>query len=175
MLEALNALLAPAVMERLTLVINHVLSSEGAAAGRLKPHRGRSIRLHLRGWPALLPPPPAFIFRVTAAGLLDWAPDAPSPADLELAVDASNPALLLADMLAGATPKVEIQGDAAFAGDVNWLIANLRWDAEADLERWFGAPAAHQIARVGAALGRGLRAALQGANELAARWRPKQA
>jgi ubiquinone biosynthesis protein UbiJ len=174
MLEALNALFAPAVMERLTLAFNHVLGGEPIAVERLKAHRGRSIRLHFDGWPTLLPAPPAFAFRVTPAGLLEWrGTDAPAQADLELRMDASNPAMLLAEMAAGTAPAVEVQGDAAFATDINWLIANLRWDVEADLERLVGARAAHQIARVGSSFMQGLRAAARGAGELAARLRPR--
>jgi ubiquinone biosynthesis protein UbiJ len=174
MLEALNALVAPALMERLTLVANHVLAGEAVAVERMKPHHGRSIRLHFDGWPSLLPAPPAFAFRVTPAGLLEWrGVDPPQQADLQLRVDASNPAMLMADLAAGVAPQVEVQGDAAFATDINWLIANLRWDVEADLERFFGARVAHQIARVGSALAQGLRAALRNASELATRVRPK--
>ena len=174
MLEALNALLAPALMERLTLIVNHVLAAEPVATQRLKPHHGRSIRLHLDGWPTLLPAPPAFAFRVTPAGLLEWrGTDAPLAADLELRLDASNPAMLVADMAAGVAPAVELQGDAALATDINWLITNLRWDAEADLERVFGARVAHQMARVGSSFAQGLRSAMRGAGQLAARWRPR--
>jgi ubiquinone biosynthesis protein UbiJ len=174
MLEALNALVAPALMERLTLVANHVLAGEPVAAERLRPHHGRSIRLHFDGWPSLLPAPPSFAFRVTPAGLLEWrGADPPDNADLQVRVDASNPALLMADLAAGVAPAVELRGDAAFATDINWLIANLRWDAEADLERFFGARVAHQIARIGAALARGMRGALRSASELATMIRPK--
>jgi hypothetical protein len=35
------------------------------------------------------------------------------------------------------TPPVDIEGDAQLAGDVNWLMQNLRWDVAADLERLF--------------------------------------
>jgi ubiquinone biosynthesis protein UbiJ len=173
MLQSLNALLAPAMMERLTLALNHVLRSEAVAVERLRPHAGRCIRLHLDGWPALLPPPPAFAFRITPAGLLEWlGPDAPPVAELQLRVDASNPALLAATVLAGDAPAVEIDGDAALATDVNWLIGNLRWDVEADLERFVGARAAHEIARLGSALARGLRAAVRQAGDWAGRLRP---
>jgi ubiquinone biosynthesis protein UbiJ len=174
MLEALNALVAPALMERLTLVANHVLAGESVALERLKPHQGRSIRLHFDGWPSLLPAPPTFAFRVTPAGLLEWrGVDPPDAADLQLRVDASNPAMLMADLGAGVAPQVELQGDAAFATDINWLIANVRWDAEADLERFFGPRLARQIARIVSALAQGLRGALRGASELATRVRPK--
>lgn len=173
MLQALTALLAPPMMERLTLVINHVLASESVATERLKPHQGRTLRLHLQRWPTLLPAPPALAMRVTPAGLLEWCgAEPPAEADLELRVDAPNPALLGMQWLAGETPAVELQGDAALAGDVNWLIANLRWDVEADLERLFGARLAHELARAGGGVARGLRRALQGGAGLASSLRP---
>ncbi|MFY9509385.1 MAG: hypothetical protein WAQ05_00240, partial [Rubrivivax sp.] len=91
MLQTLNSLLAPAAMERLTLVLNHVLASETVATERLKPHAGRSIELALAGWPALLPAPPALAFRITPAGLLEWCgPERTAGADLGLRLDDSN-------------------------------------------------------------------------------------
>jgi len=58
MLENLQQLAASAFMQRATLWLNHVLSSEEAAVQRLRPHAGRFIRLQMEGWPALLPPLP---------------------------------------------------------------------------------------------------------------------
>lgn len=169
-------MLAPAALERLTLLLNHVLGSEPAAVERLRPHAGRAIEIQLEAWPALLPRPPCLRFRITPAGLLEWesAPTA-AAAELEVRLDASNPALLLLDALSGANPSLRVQGDATLATDVNWLFENLRWDIEADLERLLGAAAAHEVARTGAWLARGLRAALQGAGSLAARVRPERA
>ncbi|MEP7282617.1 MAG: hypothetical protein ABI696_11620 [Rubrivivax sp.] len=173
MLQALQNLLAPAVMARLTLVINHVLEAEPAALQRLRPHAGRRIELQPQAWPSLLPAPPRLAFVVTPAGLLEWTgaqpgapgsaapPPAVPPAELTVRFDASNPARLLADALAGATPAVDIDGDAQFATDVNWLLQHLRWDVEADLERVVGPTVAHPLASLGGALARGLRAALQ--------------
>lgn len=174
MLQALGALVAPAVLERVVLAANHVLSSEPVAMQRLAPHAGRSIRLHLRDWPALLPPPLPLVFRVTPAGLLEWlgAEAVPAMPDLQVFVDASNPALLAARALAGETPAVEVQGDAGLAADVNWLLANLRWDVEADLERVLGPRVAHEVARLGGALARGVREAMRRGAELAAKLRP---
>jgi ubiquinone biosynthesis protein UbiJ len=174
MLQALHNLLAPAVMARLTLVINHVRAAEPAAVERLPPHAGRRIELAPQGWPSLLPPPPRLAFVVSPAGLLDWVggdtrtstPAVQAAADLTLRFDASNPARLMADALAGATPTVDIDGDAQFATAVNWLLQNLRWDVEGDLERLVGPTVAHPLARLGAALARGLRAALQGVASL---------
>lgn len=167
MLQALQNLFAPAAMGRLTLVVNHVLAAEPVAVERLRPHAGRRIELQPQGWPGLLPPLPRLAFCVTPAGLLEWDADAAvAAAELTVRFDASNPARLLASAISGETPPVDIDGDAQLATDVNWLMQNLRWDIEADLERLFGPAAAHQIYRLGAALARAVRAALQGAAAL---------
>jgi ubiquinone biosynthesis protein UbiJ len=167
MLEALQSLFAPAAMGRLTLVVNHVLSAEPVAVERLRPHAGRRIELQPQAWPSLLPALPRLAFLVTPAGLLEWDADGARPAaDLTVRFDAGNPALLLASALSGETPSVDIDGDAQLATDVNWLMQNLRWDVEADLERVFPAAAAHQIYRLGSALARAVRTALQGAASL---------
>jgi ubiquinone biosynthesis protein UbiJ len=169
MFHALNALVAPAAIERLTLLVNHVLASEPVATDRLKRHTGRRLRLHLEHWPTLLPTLPAMVFLVTPAGMLEWGgPEAPAEADLQVLVDASNPARLVAQAMAGETPALEIQGDAALATDVNWLVDHLRWDVEADLEPLVGPRAAHQIVRVGSALGRGFKRAAVAAGRVAA-------
>ena len=41
--NSLNAMLAPPVLERFTLLANHVLASEPVATQRLAPHAGKSI------------------------------------------------------------------------------------------------------------------------------------
>jgi ubiquinone biosynthesis protein UbiJ len=174
MIHTLTTLLAPAAMERLTLAINHVLASERVATERLQPHAGRAIELVLTGWPKLLPPPPPMAFRVTPAGLLEWGGlERNAASDLTVRIDASNPALLLSRALAGEPPAVDIEGDAALAGDVNWLLGNLRWDVAADLERLFGPTVAQQLVRLGSALARALRSALQGAGALKDRLQPR--
>lgn len=174
MLHSLQALLAPALAERLTLVINHVLSGESVATERLRPHAGRTMSLALNDWPSLLPAPPALAWRVTPAGLLEWCglDGAPEP-DLAVQIDAGNPALLLARALGGTPPPVQIDGDAQLAGDVNWLLLNLRWDVEADLERLFGPMVAHQLYKLGAAVAAALRVALKGAAQLGERLRSR--
>ncbi|MDP1899105.1 MAG: hypothetical protein Q8K96_01455 [Rubrivivax sp.] len=179
MLHSLQNLLAPAVAQRLTLVINHVLASETVATDRLRPHAGRSLALALEGWPRLLPAPPELRWRITPAGLLEWCgQEPPDGADLGVRIDASNPALLVARTLAGDAPAVQIEGDAQLAGDVNWLLHNLRWDVAADLERLFGPVVAHQFHRLGSALARALRGALtlasQGVAGLGERFRSRR-
>ena len=167
-------MLAPALMERLVLVINHVLGSEPAAMQRLQAHAQRVIQLQMQGWPSLLPAPPTLAFRITPAGMMEWCGEA-SPdiaADLVVRVEAANPLLLMARALAGDKPAVTIDGDAQLAGDVNWLLQNLRWDVAADMERLFGPTVAYPLHRLGSALARGLRSALQGASGLVPRTPP---
>jgi ubiquinone biosynthesis protein UbiJ len=158
MLQNLQGLLVPAVVERLVLVVNHVLAGEPVATQRLASHQGRVITLELTQWPSWLPAAPALTFRVTPAGLLEWCGlDSGAQAALTIRVDAANPALLFARMLAGEPPPLSITGDAALATDIQWLVDNLRWDVEADLERWFGPVVARQLGRLGSALAGGLR------------------
>ena len=166
-------MLAPAVMERLTLLVNHVLGGESVATARLLPHAGKVVALEVTAWPSLLPPVPPLAWRVTAAGLLEWCGlERQANAELTLRVAADNPALLAARALTGELPPVEIDGDAQLAGDVNWLMQNLRWDVAADLERVFPPPVANALHRVGSALAQALRVAVQGAADLKDRWRP---
>lgn len=164
MLQSLESLLAPAVMERLTLVINHVLAGEPVAVERLRPHSGRTLELMVEHWPSLLPAPPVMAFRITPAGLLEWCGlGHDASVDLAVRLDGSNPALLVARALAGDMPPLAVDGNAQLAADVNWLVQNLRWDVAADLERLFGPVAAQQLHRLGRALASALRAAVQGA------------
>jgi ubiquinone biosynthesis protein UbiJ len=178
MLNRLQAFLVPALSERLTLVFNHVLASEPAATARLLPHAGRTLALNITNWPALLPAPPALAWRITPAGLLEWCGVEALPAhDLSATLDAPNPAALLARLLAGETPPLQIEGDAQLAGELNWLLQNLRWDVAADLERLFGPVVAQSLHRVGtalaAALRKGLGLASRGAAGLGERLRPR--
>lgn len=170
MFDALHALVAPAAMERFTLLLNHVLGGEPAAMARLKPHAGRCIGLHLSQWPSLLPALPAMVFRVTPAGLLEWAGgEPPTETDLHVTLDASNPALLALRWLSGQAPAMEIVGDAALASDVHWLADHLRWDIADDLERLFGPAVAQELSRLGAMVAGALRRAAQAGAGLAAR------
>ena len=162
MLQNLQGLLVPAVVERLVLVANHVLASEPSAMQRLAVHQGRVIALALLHWPSWLPAAPVPKFRVTPPGLLEWhGLDDGVEATLTVQIDASNPALLFARSLAGEPPPLTIAGDAALASDIQWLVDNLRWDVEADLERFFGPVVARQLGRLGSSLAAGLRGLAQ--------------
>jgi ubiquinone biosynthesis protein UbiJ len=158
MLEALKALAERSVMERVVLLLNHVISAEPQAMERLRPHAGRTLRIELEGWPAILPAPAPIGFRVTPPGLVEWL-DAPGdlPPDLRVAVDAANPALVLARFVTGERPTLRVEGDAALAADVNWLIENLRWDVQDDLARLVGDAPAREIGRFGGALAKAVR------------------
>jgi ubiquinone biosynthesis protein UbiJ len=168
MLQNLNALLAPALMDRLVLVVNHVLAAEPQAVQRLLPHRGRVLRLDLMQLPRLLPAPPPLAFVVTPAGLVEWCRE-PVDADLRVRLEAGNPAALAFKVLTGEMPALVIDGDAQLATDVDWLLKNLRWEVADDLERLFGPTVAHELHRLGSGLARALRAAMQGAASVVGR------
>ncbi|WP_343631579.1 hypothetical protein [Roseateles sp.] len=154
MLQEWSKLLAPAAQDRITLLLNHVMAREPVATARLAPHTGKTLRLHLAGWPAMLPAVPDLQLRITPAGLLERVDDAQAPRqepDLRIEIDASNPAAAAFAALSGARPDVRVQGDAQFAGDFNWLIDHVRWDIEDDLAAITGPAVAHQLGRVGRA------------------------
>ena len=168
MLQNLNALLAPALMDRLVLVVNHVLAAEPQATARLLPHVGRVLRLDLLQLPRLLPAPPPLAFVITPAGLVEWCRQ-PADADLRVRLDAGNPAALAFKVLTGEMPALVIEGDAQLAADVDWLLKNLRWDVADDLDRLFGPTVAHEVHRLGSGLARALRGAMQGASSVVGR------
>jgi ubiquinone biosynthesis accessory factor UbiJ len=176
MLHAIQTTLTHEGMTRAVLLVNHVLSSEPAAAQRLRAHVGKRLRLQPGGWPGWLPPLPDLTFRITPAALVEWCGEAggvtgEEPVALQIGVDASNPAKALVQALAGERPHVEVSGDAAFATDVNWLFDHLRWDIEDDLAKVVGAAPAHELARLGRAVAAGLRDAVNGVGAVASRLR----
>jgi ubiquinone biosynthesis accessory factor UbiJ len=160
MLDELRALAGDAVLARATLLANHVIGAEPAAMERLRPHAGRRIELQFDGWPALLPPLPPIAFTVTPAGLLERGHEE-ADAALRVSLDASNPAKLALQSLAGERPPMTIAGDAAFAGDIQWLVDHLRWDVQDDLERLVGPGPAREIARLAGGAADALRRAAQ--------------
>ena len=165
MVQAIQELLLPAVLDRAVLVANHVLSGEPAAMQRLRAHAGRTVRVEAHGWPSLLPPWPPVELRLTGAGLLERVPPQGEPAaraDLHLALDASNPAALAWGLALAQSPPVQVQGDAALAADVHWVATQVRWDIAADLERVVGAGPAQVLAGVASQFVQALRRAWPG-------------
>ena len=166
MRDALLALAGPAVLDRLVLLVNHVLSAEPGAAERLQGHAGRQLEIAVAALPpvigSLLPPPPPVRLAITPAGLLERADDGAAPAaagtpSLKVSLDGSDPLRWLQALRAGGRPPMEIQGDVGLAADVSWLADHVRWDIGDDLARLVGDLPAQQLARVG----EGLKAALQ--------------
>ncbi len=170
MLDAMKALAERSVMERLVLLVNHVIAAEPAALERLHPHAGRTMQIELSGWPSLLPKAGPFAFRVSPAGLVEWLPEASSPPpELRVAIDAANPALAFTRIVAGERPAISVSGDAALASDVDWLIDNLRWDLQDDLARFVGEAPARQLAKIGGWFAGALREGAKALRDLAAR------
>ncbi|MCH7343724.1 hypothetical protein LZ017_10065 [Pelomonas sp. CA6] len=167
MLQDWSSFFAPALQDRLTLLLNHVLSREPLAMARLVPHAGKRVNVHLAGWPGLLPAAPDLVLVISRAGLWERVDGADgTPADLRIEVDARNPAAMALASLAGENPKVQVQGDAQLAGEINWLTQNLRWDIEDDLAQLMGPAAAHQLGRVARAAAKALARLSAGAARL---------
>jgi len=173
--------LAPAVLARLVLLLNHVVASEPQASARLKPHSGRVIDIRwATGTAGVLP---AFLGRVlqgdatlppirlliTPAGLFEAvAEDAPvasltptTAQGLTLTVQLGDPIDLVKRAVRGERPEVNIEGDANLAEVASWMMKNLRWDVQDDVARFLGNTPAEALRKVG----EGIREALQ-------RWRP---
>ena len=143
----------PAVRNRMVLFANHVLTGCPPAVERLRAHAGKCLRVDVSGWPGLIPVPPPLTLRVTPAGLLeavDAADEATLVPDLRVRVDASEPSKVVGSALKGGVPPMAIEGDAAFAADVNWITQNVRWDPAADAERFFGPTVAEGVSRANA-------------------------
>ena len=159
----LTGSLSPAIMDRLVLLLNHVLSREPAAQERLKPHAGALIEASLTPAGPILPLPlplplalpalPPLRLRVTAAGLLEreHSNDGAAPA-LRVQIDGSQPMAVLRAVLAGQAPKAQIDGDAQLAADVDWLAAHVRWDVMDDLQAAVGPSAAQLLTLLGVAM-----------------------
>lgn len=171
MLHEWSYLIAPAVQDRSVLLLNHVISRERHALDRLAPFAGSAVVLHLRGWPSLLPAAPDLVLGITPAGLFERQDSAPAQA-LRIELDASNPAMLAFGALTGSRPQVTVQGDAALAGEINWLMENLRWDIEDDMAALVGPAVAHQLARFAAAAKQGVAGLAQAVSRTAGAWRP---
>ncbi|MFT3857774.1 MAG: hypothetical protein QM742_09850 [Aquabacterium sp.] len=172
--------IGPLALPRLTLLLNHVVSSEPVAMAKLKPHAGRTVDIRWtssfqpplpgflsKGQPASTPATPtAWRFMITPAGLFE-AVDAAVPAGLPTAsgltitIHLPDPLTLARLALRGERPEVNIEGDAALAEVASWMMKNLRWDVQDDLARWLGTAPAELLRTVGESV----RQSLQ-------RWRP---
>lgn len=175
--------IGPAALDRLTLLLNHIVSSEPVAQGKLRPFAGRiiDIRWHKEA-PIKLPSylgaaldamvklPPTIRFVVTPAGLFERIDQRDNPevstgdsttAHLTLTIQLQDPLSMAARALKGERPEVNIDGDAALAEVASWLMKNLRWDLEDDVARWLGTTPAQL-----------LRTFTSGIKQAIERWRP---
>jgi ubiquinone biosynthesis protein UbiJ len=128
------------IQRRIVLALNHVLMQEPEAQKRLVKQTGRVVEARWR----------VFHMRVAAtpAGLLELAtPNA--AANLTLTVAEESPWELFQAALRGERPTVRIDGDVELAGEVNWLVDNVRWDVEEDLSRIVGDAPAHAMGEGG--------------------------
>jgi ubiquinone biosynthesis protein UbiJ len=128
------------VQHRIVLFANHVLMQEPQAQERLARQKGRVVLAQWRNFHLKV--------EATPAGLLDIAPAA-ARADLVLTVTEESPTGVAQAALRGDKPQVRIEGDVQLAADINWLVDNVRWDAEEDLSRLVGDAPAHALGDVG--------------------------
>ena len=126
-------------LNRLVLFLNHVLMSEPEAMKRLARQKGQRIELV---WQKL-----QLRLLATPAGLFERADS--EGFDLRLTVTEDSPMDMLSALARGDKPRVRIEGDVQLAAEVNWLIDNVRWDAEEDLARLVGDAPAHTLAQIG--------------------------
>ena len=160
MIKAIHRHLGAAVMERVALLVNHVLQGEASAVERLRRHAGKRVQFHFSSSPLSGWLPDELTVEITPAGLIDLLLEDSGAPDLRVSVDASQPAKTIANALGGQRPAVEVSGDASLAADVAWLVDNLRWDVQDDLARVVGDGAAAAIGQFAAAASSSLRAAL---------------
>ena len=126
-------------LNRLVLFLNHVLGSEPEAMQRLARQKGRRIALEWQNMQLKLQATPASLFE--RGQFEDF--------DLRLSVTETSPVDVLTALARGEKPRVRIEGDVQLAAEVNWLIDNVRWDAEEDLARLVGDAPAHTLAQLG--------------------------
>lgn len=172
-------------LPRLTLLLNHIVSSEPVATAKLQAHAGRTIDIRwdssfspaLPGFLARMLPagggqPSPWRFVITPAGLFE-AVDTPSspentdttvtsPNGLTLTVRLADPLTMARQALKGERPEVAIEGDAALAEVASWMMKNLRWDIQDDIARWMGTAPAEMLRTVGESIKQSLQ-----------RWRPQ--
>ena len=126
-------------VNRLVLLLNHVIAQEPEAQNRLKRQKGRCIQLQWQDKLIQLSPTPA--------GLLERVSD--QKFDLKLTLTDNSPFSMASAVLKGEKPGVHIEGDVQLAAEVNWLIDHVRWDFEEDLSKLLGDAAANTLVSMG--------------------------
>ncbi len=119
----------------LLLALNHLLAQEPWTRGQLQAHHDKIAELATELFSLRL--------QVARDGQLQAAPEALAPAVTIRAQMADLPQML--QHRERAFSWVRIEGDADFAQAIAILAQNLRWEAEYDLQRWFGEIAAARM------------------------------
>jgi ubiquinone biosynthesis protein UbiJ len=173
-------------LPKLTLLLNHIVSSEPVAAAKLQPHAGRTVDIR---WVSQFSPalpdflkraglggsesPTPWRFIVTPAGLFEAVETAPNPLvdasatasnGLIITVNLPDPLTMAKLLLKGDRPEVNIEGDAALAEVAAWMMKNLRWDVQDDVARWVGTAPAEVLRSVGGSIKQSLQRWRPGAN-----------
>lgn len=171
-------------LPRLTLLLNHIVSSEPVATAKLQAHTGRTIDIR---WDSSFKPPlPTFLtggqsgawqpapwrFVITPAGLFEAVENASGSVQADtnvtpqsgliITVRLTDPLTMARQALRGERPEVNIEGDAALAEVASWMMKNLRWDVQDDVARWLGNTPAELLRTVGESIKQSLQ-----------RWRPQ--
>ena len=114
--------------------LNHLLEAAPWARERLRPFAGHRARIVMAPW--------TLDFRIAADGTLDSLGNAPTEVEITLPQTAPLAALQGREaMIRGAL----VQGSAAFAEALSFVLRNLDWDAEEDLSRCVGDIAARRL------------------------------
>ena len=118
-------------------LLHHLLDAAPSARLKLSAHAGKSIAIHL--------PPMTFNMRVDSDGYFQLVSGTETDAQFQL-----NPFILARIALGdkAATHRIHITGDTQLAADIGNTLMDLNWDAEADLARYIGDGAAHQLVKI---------------------------
>jgi ubiquinone biosynthesis protein UbiJ len=127
----------------LLLALNHLLAQEEWARTQLQPHRNKIAELATELFNIRL--------QVATDGQVQAAPEA-GLSDVTIRAQMADLPLMMQHR-ERAFSWVRLEGDAEFAQTIAHLAQNLRWEAEYDLQRWFGEiAAARMVAGARAAL-----------------------
>lgn len=116
--------------------LNHLLNQAAWARQRLAPFVGRQMAVSMPPWRARL--------RIAEDGWFAAGSNEATP-DVEIVLPGEAPLLALQGM-EELLHAARIEGNAQFAGELAYVLKNLRWDYEEDLSRLFGDIAAHRLA-----------------------------
>lgn len=118
--------------------LDHVLRQNPWASDRLRPYAGRTIKLELVPFEAL-------ITISDEGGFLPAAPGAAPDVIIRI------PPGAVLRLLAGRSPEhvIQMDGDTTLATDVGTVLRHLQWEYEEDLSRLVGDIPAHALVSLG--------------------------